>query len=168
MNHAWIGLGGNLGEVPVTFQTALAELEKHNIHTLACSPLYRTAPVGPQDQSDFINAAAHIETPLSAHALLAQLLATEDAFGRQRHRHWGERTLDLDVLLFNDDVIQTDDLTVPHPRLHERAFVLVPLNEIAGDIIVPSINQSVAALSQQCNSEGVWYYGSLPDNGNNR
>ncbi len=112
---------------------------------LRISSLYRTAPVGPP-QPDYVNACAVLQTRLAADVLLDHLLAIETQFGRERRERWGPRTLDLDVLLYGDDIIASDSLTVPHPHLQERAFVLVPLSEIAGTWIVPGLNQSIDEL----------------------
>lgn len=161
MIDVWIGLGGNQGEVSATFRAALSRLALNGLRQLHCSSIYRTRPVGPQDQPDFLNAVCHAQCRLSAEELLALLLDTETTFGRERHRHWGERTLDLDLLLYGDQQIHTDTLQVPHPRMHERAFVLEPLAELDGALIVPGTGTSVSALLEQCNRDGVWYHGHL-------
>ncbi len=114
------------------------------------SSLIRTAPVGPVDQPEFVNGAMLITTSLPARELLASLLAIEQSFGRERGREqrWGPRTLDLDLLLYGEDVIDEPGLRVPHPRMHERAFVLVPLAEIAPDRIVPGTGRTVRQLRE--------------------
>ena len=141
---ACVGLGANLGDAAATVrvaQQALGELPRTRL--LAASRLYRTAAWGKTAQPDFINAAALIETGLSARALLDALLAIERRFGRTRAAdgsdRWGARTLDLDLLLYGDQQICTDTLTVPHPRMHERGFVLAPLAEIAPDLVIPGV-----------------------------
>jgi 2-amino-4-hydroxy-6-hydroxymethyldihydropteridine diphosphokinase len=134
---AYIGLGSNLGASEAVLAasfTALGELP--GTRELGRSSLYRSAPVdaaGP----DFLNAVAAVETTLSAPALLAALHRIEAAHGRERGLRHAPRTLDLDLLLHGDEVIDGPDLVVPHPRLHERAFALVPLAEIAPDLVVP-------------------------------
>ncbi len=131
MTQAYIGLGANLGDAQATLRWAaqqLSQLAETNL--LACSSLYRTAPVdavGP----DFINAVAAVETELNAPALLQQLQQLEQRAGRERPYHHAPRTLDLDLLLYGDACINSAQLQVPHPRMGERAFVLVPLAEIA-------------------------------------
>jgi len=121
------------------------------------SPLYRTAPVGPQDQPDFINAVAALDTALAPLDLLDALQAVEQVAGRERLRHWGERTLDLDLLLYGDAQIRHPRLTVPHPHMTERAFVLVPLAALAPDLQLPD-GRAVTELLRQCNQDGVWYH----------
>lgn len=155
MHIAYVGIGANLQDPASQVRSALAALD-----TLAAtrvearSSLYRTAPVGYAAQPDFINAVARVATGLDALTLLARLLAIEQAHGRQRTRTDGPRTLDLDLLLFDDERIVSDRLIVPHPRMHERAFVLIPLIEIAADIVVPG-RGSAAELLQRIGREGV-------------
>jgi 2-amino-4-hydroxy-6-hydroxymethyldihydropteridine diphosphokinase len=137
--NALIALGGNVGDVRTTFERALVMLcDGNEVRLVARSSDYSTPPWGVQDQPPFINTCAAIETRLSPHALLSRAQAVERAFGRDRtqERHWGPRTLDIDLLSYDDVAVNTPDLTLPHPRLFERAFVLVPLNEIAPDRII--------------------------------
>jgi len=139
MKQAWVGLGSNLGDSRQILQTALQALaEIPDTRLESVSSLYRTRPWGVTDQPDFLNAVAALQTDLSPIQLLRQLLTIERHQGRQRTgNRWGPRSLDLDLLLY-DQLIQTgDELTLPHPRLHERAFVLVPLAELAPELIVP-------------------------------
>ena len=137
---AYIGLGGNLGDPARTLRQALDQLAGHaEVEVMACSPLYRTKPVdatGP----DFCNAAAKISTSLSAVQLLELLLATEQAFGRTRDRWHAPRTLDLDLLAYGSVQIMSSQLTVPHPRAHERAFVLVPLCDIEPTLMIGGLH----------------------------
>ncbi|MGH1432770.1 MAG: 2-amino-4-hydroxy-6-hydroxymethyldihydropteridine diphosphokinase [Neptuniibacter sp.] len=136
--RCYIGLGSNLEDPVWQVQTALKELSKLNQCSLVrTSSLYRSAPVGPQDQPDFINAVAALDTTLEAHTLLDQLQALEQSHRRVRERHWGPRTLDLDLLLFGTEQISTERLTVPHTFMHERSFVLYPLHEISPELIFP-------------------------------
>jgi 2-amino-4-hydroxy-6-hydroxymethyldihydropteridine diphosphokinase len=136
--HAFIGLGSNLDHPSQRLISALRALQRLPGLTLCHhSRLYASAPVGPQDQPDYVNAVADIDTPLSPHALLHTLKALELAAGRQRLRHWGERTLDLDILLIGDSHIDSDDLQVPHPQMTRRAFVLEPLLEICPHALLP-------------------------------
>lgn len=129
---AYIGLGSNLADPAAQLCQAFNELDCLPLcQTIACSSLYATPPIGPQDQPDFINAVVLLKTALSPLALLDQLQALEQRHRRQRLRHWGPRTLDLDVLLYGQRTLMHPRLQVPHPRMHERAFVLVPLAEIA-------------------------------------
>lgn len=148
MARAYVGLGSNQTDPVDQLRRALLELDLLPRTRLAAqSPLYRSAPVGPPDQPRFINAVAALETALDATALLDGLQAIEQAHGRIRTRRWGPRTLDLDLLLYDD--LRRDDprLTLPHPRLHERAFVLQPLHAIAPDLWIPGHGRVVDLLS---------------------
>ncbi|MDR2189466.1 MAG: 2-amino-4-hydroxy-6-hydroxymethyldihydropteridine diphosphokinase [Azonexus sp.] len=138
MSRAYIALGANLGDPACTLRAAFGVLANlPDVRLRRCSSLYRTAPVGYARQPDFINAAALVETALEPLPLLAELLAIEDRFGRQRSEKNGPRSLDLDLLLYDDRRFNQPQLTVPHPRLHLRAFVLQPLAEIAPDLTLP-------------------------------
>jgi 2-amino-4-hydroxy-6-hydroxymethyldihydropteridine diphosphokinase len=135
---AFIGLGSNLANPLVQVRQALMELESiPGTRVTARSSLYRTSPVGYLEQPDFINAVASVQTTLKPRALLAALLAIENRHGRRRTMRDAPRTLDLDLLLYAEEVLDQDGLTLPHPRLHERAFVLAPLAEIAPGATVP-------------------------------
>lgn len=153
---AYIALGGNLGDPIGTQQSALEALDAlPGIQLLKVSSYYRTAPVGLAAQPDFINAVASLETTLSAPALLETLLDTERQFGRIRQQLNGPRTLDLDLLLYGDLVCTTPTLTLPHPRLHLRAFVLLPLAEIAPDLPLPGRGSVAAWLPAVANQQAV-------------
>lgn len=150
---ACIGLGGNLGDIARTLAGALAALDAlPGSRLLRASRFYRTPAWGVREQPDFLNAAALLETQLAPRELLAQLLAVEQRFGRDRAgggERWGPRSLDLDLLLYGQATIDEPGLRVPHPHLHERAFALVPLAEIAPDAPIPgrgSVRQALAAL----------------------
>ncbi len=137
--NAYIGLGSNLDNPVAQVRsgvTALTRLDR--THVEVCSSLYRTAPVGWRDQPDFVNAVCRVRTGLIPATLMWNLLEIEDMHGRRRQGDkGGPRTLDLDLLLYGDQVIQMAELTVPHPRLHERAFVLYPLHEIEPNLAIP-------------------------------
>ncbi len=146
--QAFIGLGANLGDPEAQVRRALLALAGlRGTRLVAASSLYRSAPVGYTAQPDFVNAVAEIETRLGAQALLGELLATEARFGRVRTLPNASRTLDLDLLLYGDRVIAEPGLIVPHPRMHERAFVLAPLAEIAPDIAIPGKGRAGALLA---------------------
>lgn len=137
--RAYIGLGSNLAD-PVSQvragMAALTQLEQTRVE--ACSSFYRTAPIGLREQPDFINAVCRVHTGQTPTTLMHNLLEIERVHGRVRHGDkGGPRTLDLDLLLFGNQAIQMTELTVPHPRLHERAFVLYPLYEIEPDLVIP-------------------------------
>jgi 2-amino-4-hydroxy-6-hydroxymethyldihydropteridine diphosphokinase len=133
INEAYIALGGNIGDVVDSIKQALSLLSQPPIiQVIAISSIYRTEPVGgPEGQPDYDNAVARIGTSLSPAELLAHCLDIERQLGRERRERWGPRTIDLDLILFADCVVDEPGLTLPHPRLRERLFVLVPLNEIA-------------------------------------
>jgi 2-amino-4-hydroxy-6-hydroxymethyldihydropteridine diphosphokinase len=149
---AWIGLGANLGDARATLQHALTELaDLPASRLLRGSPIYRSAPID-SSGPDYLNAVAELETALAATDLLTRLQAIELQHGRERPYRNAPRTLDLDLLLFGDAVIATPDLTVPHPRLHQRAFVLRPLADLAPDLHVPGlgpVSGLLAAVADQ-------------------
>lgn len=152
MNTAYIALGANIGDPAATVRAAFAALSGlPGTHLVAASSLYRTAPIGLAGQPDFINAVAQVETPLEPRALLQALLDLEAEFGRIRQERNGPRTLDLDLLLYGDQVLDTPALTLPHPRLHLRAFVLAPLSEIAPDLAIPGRGTVAAWLPAVAN-----------------
>jgi 2-amino-4-hydroxy-6-hydroxymethyldihydropteridine diphosphokinase len=145
---AFVGLGANLGDPEAQVRRAIAALgQLPEMRLVASSSLYRSAPIGVGPQPDFVNAVARIETTLGPWVLLEALLAEEARFGRERPSPGAARTLDLDVLLYEDRVISEAGLTVPHPRMHERAFVLAPLVEIAPDIEIPGRGSARALLA---------------------
>lgn len=147
---AFVGLGGNLGDAVATLRSAVQALAGlPQTRLLQASSLYRTPAWGLQQQPDFINGVAMLDTQLDPRALLEALLGVERDSGRDREAgsRWGPRTLDLDLLLYGDAVIGEPGLQVPHPHLHERAFALVPLLEIAPDILIPGQGRARDALS---------------------
>ena len=153
-NHlAFIGLGSNIAEPVAQVRRARDELAAlPSSRLLAFSSLYRTAPVGKLDQPDFINAVALIETGLSPHDLLRALLDIEHHHGRVRVSRNGPRTLDLDILMYDELHRSDHHLTLPHPRMHQRAFVLRPLFEIASDCRIPGCG-NVAELLSACSGQ---------------
>lgn len=129
---AALGLGGNLGDVVAAFAAALARIDvAPGVRLRATSSVFRTAPWGKRDQPEFLNMAAWVETTLAPRALLGLCLETERALGRERRERWGPRQIDIDILTYGDVALEAPDLTIPHPRLTERAFALAPLAEIA-------------------------------------
>lgn len=152
MSIAYIALGANLDQPSVQVQQAIQMLNTlADTKVIQASSLYRSAPVGYLDQADFINAVVALETALAAEDLLTRLLQLEQQFGRTRTFKNAPRTLDLDILLYNDLTIQTPHLTLPHPRMTERAFVMLPLQEIAPDLVITALG-SVKALCRQLTS----------------
>ena len=153
--NVFVGLGGNVGDSIAHVRDAIREIGKiATTRVMTCSGLYRTTPVGKLDQGDFINAVAQLETALTPDALMTRLLALESRHGRVRAEKNGPRTLDLDLLLYGDRILQLAHATVPHPRMHERAFVLLPLAEIAPDCSIPG-QGAVAALLSALPEQGV-------------
>jgi 2-amino-4-hydroxy-6-hydroxymethyldihydropteridine diphosphokinase len=148
---AYIGLGGNVGMVAETLRQATLALDAlPDTAVQAASSLYRTPAWGLEQQPDFVNGVVALETTLTAQQLLQALLGIELQFGRDRDagERWGPRTLDLDLLLYADAVLDEPGLRVPHPHLHERAFALVPLLQIAPDILIPGQGPARDALSR--------------------
>ena len=141
---AYLGLGANLGDREATIRQALKKLGAlPTIEIMAVSSLYQTAPVGMTNQPDFLNAAAAICTSLTPQELMAQILQLEHELGRERTVRWGPRTIDIDILAFGSMTINQPELTIPHPRLGERAFALLPLAEIAPGLQLPGESETV-------------------------
>jgi 2-amino-4-hydroxy-6-hydroxymethyldihydropteridine diphosphokinase len=151
VSRAYVGFGGNLGDPAKTLRAAAAELGRRAGHLAAASPVYRSDPVGLIDQPPFLNAVAAVDTDLDPDALLDVLLAIEAAHGRVRDVRWGPRTLDLDLVSFDDVVRDDPRLTLPHPRAHEREFVLRPLCDLAPDLPLAGrpAREWLAALAAQ-------------------
>lgn len=151
----YVGLGANLGDPVATLHSAIEALHQlPDTRFLASSSLYRSAPVGPPGQPDYINAVASLETRLSPHALLAGLQSIENRHGRVRGVRWGARTLDLDLLLYGSDEIQTTSLIVPHLELKNRNFVVIPLIELTPGLCLPD-GTALAALPAADNQTGL-------------
>jgi 2-amino-4-hydroxy-6-hydroxymethyldihydropteridine diphosphokinase len=131
-----LGLGGNLGDPVATIGNALSRLEDGGVHITARSHWYRTAAWGVTEQPDFVNLCAAARTALTPRALLALIHETEAALGRERRTRWGPRSIDIDILTYDDETIEEPGLHIPHPHLTERAFVLIPLLDIAPDKLV--------------------------------
>ncbi len=156
MITAYIGLGSNLDSPAEQVLQAFAELATlPETQLRAASSLYRSRPLGPGDQPWYINAAAALDTRLAPEALLDALQAIEAAHQRVREVRWGPRTLDLDLLLYGDQLIRSARLTVPHPEMCRRNFVLVPLLEIAPDLIHPETGERLADVQSSLGSDGL-------------
>lgn len=152
MPVVYIGLGSNLQGPTQQLTSALAELAAHpDLILKNTSDLYSSKPVGPQDQPDYVNAVAELHTDLAPEALLDVLQHIENQHNRVRLRHWGERTLDLDILLYGDNIINTPRLTVPHKEMYNRSFVLYPLAQIAPQLRLPDGRRLPDVLLQVTN-----------------
>lgn len=138
MNTAFLSVGTNMGDREAYLKLAIASLRAvEGIELVETSSIYETAPVGVTDQADFLNIVVRLATTLAPLELLAVCQRIEQELGRERTIRWGPRTADLDILLYNDDAIESETLSVPHPRMRERAFVLIPLTELAPECIDP-------------------------------
>ena len=147
MVQAYLGLGSNIGDRKQQLLKAIDLIGNiKGIKVTKQSSIYETAPIGYTDQPNFLNLCLEIETELSPQQLLKHCLDIEQQLHRVREIRWGPRTLDIDILLYSDDIIETDNLSVPHPRMQERAFVLIPLNDIASDKQNLRLNQKIHDL----------------------
>ena len=152
---AYIGFGSNIGDRRSYIQkaiTALSVVEEITLQKI--SSLYKTAPVGYEAQADFLNGAVALETSFSPHLLLHTLKDIETAVGRKHRARWGPREIDLDILIYEDICLQTADLTIPHPEMHLRRFVLVPLVEIAPALMHPVFKETVQTLRHRLGDDG--------------
>lgn len=155
MPTAHLALGSNLGDRRANLASALAALAATpGIRVTAVSPVFETAPVGPPGQDDYLNAVAVLETDLLPHALLDTCLAIERAHGRVRSERWGPRTLDLDLLTHGATQLHDDRLTLPHPRMAERAFVMIPFAAVSPDHVMPD-GRTAAATAASLDATGV-------------
>lgn len=148
MSFAYIALGSNLGDKEKNLRRALLLLTQQGVEVVRVSSFISTEPYGVTDQPQFLNAVACVRTSLAPLALLDVLLATELAMGRVRLRHWGERNIDLDLLLYEDVVLDTPRLRLPHPDMQNRDFVLLPLAEIAPELKHPTLQKTIWELKK--------------------
>jgi 2-amino-4-hydroxy-6-hydroxymethyldihydropteridine diphosphokinase len=151
MNTIYLLLGGNKGDKLQTLQQTIAKLEQEVGCVIKQSGIYVTAAWGNTNQPDFFNQAICIETQLSPFDLLVKILAIEESLGRVRtDKKWAERTIDIDILFYNDEIIDTPDLKIPHPFIQERKFVLIPMLDIAAKFMHPQLNKSIQTLLNEC------------------
>lgn len=154
LHHVYLGLGSNLGDRRAQLQAALDQMAPW-LTVQAVSAVYATAPWGVVDQPDFLNICLRGTTALAPQALLARTQALEQALGRRPTRRWGPRAIDIDILLYDALVLAEPHLSIPHPRLAERSFVLIPLAELAPDLLHPVSGLSIAELAARCGDHGV-------------
>ena len=155
MTDVFIGLGSNLKDPAAQLARAVSALATlPETALVAQSPFYASRPVGPQDQPDFVNGAVWLRTSLRPHQLLDELQSIEQKHGRERLRHWGPRTLDLDILVFGDQVLDDERLTVPHRELPNRDFALQPLLDLKAGLTLPD-GTPIAKLRRQCPDNGL-------------
>jgi len=150
MNKAYLLTGGNLGNRELNLSLALDHITESCGKVTNQSSVYETAAWGPVTQPDYLNQVLEIETPLSPAELMQQLLKIEKHLGRHREERYGARTIDIDILFFNNLTVDEDDLIIPHPRLYTRRFVLVPLNEIAPGLVHPILQLTINELLIKC------------------
>ncbi|HJF67128.1 2-amino-4-hydroxy-6-hydroxymethyldihydropteridine diphosphokinase [Staphylococcus kloosii] len=147
MKTAYLGLGSNVGERLEQLESAIKILDNvEGVQVSQISSVYETEPVGYVDQPNFLNLCVEVKTELTPQQLLQQCFYTEQQLHRVRDIRWGPRTLDVDILLYEDEIIEEENLIVPHPRMRERAFVLTPLNDIAADVVEPRTQLSISEL----------------------
>jgi 2-amino-4-hydroxy-6-hydroxymethyldihydropteridine diphosphokinase len=157
MNNAYLLIGGNLGDRLANLNNAIQKIELHCGKIISSSTIYETAAWGFTEQPPFFNQALQVETALSATELMQQLLIIELSLGRERLLPLGPRTIDLDIIYFNNEIIQNDIVSIPHPRMEQRNFVLIPLNEIAPTYLHPVLNIPTSTLLKQCRDESHVY-----------
>jgi len=157
MNNAYLLIGGNLGDRLANLNNAKIEIELHCGKILSSSAIYETAAWGFTEQPPFFNQALQVETTLSATELMQQLLSIELSLGRERLLPLGPRSIDLDIIYFNNEIIHNDIVSIPHPRMEQRNFVLIPLNEIAPTFLHPVLHISTSSLLEQCRDESHVY-----------
>ena len=154
MHTTYLGFGSNIGERRHNLRAAVDALAPQ-VRVLAESSVYETPPWGDVDQPAFLNMVLQAETELSPTELLEHIRRIEADLGRQQTYHWGPRRIDIDILLYEDLIIDTPELVIPHPRLHQRGFVLLPLETIAGEVVHPALGLTVRELLQHVDTSGI-------------
>jgi 2-amino-4-hydroxy-6-hydroxymethyldihydropteridine diphosphokinase len=150
MNRAYLLIGGNIGDRQASLAAAREAIARHCGAVSACSSIYETAAWGEEDQDAFLNQALAVDTGLKAGELMRCILEIEAELGRKREKKYGPRTIDIDILLYNDDVVQQDGLSIPHPRMQDRRFALACLNDIAPAEVHPLLGKTVRQLLEEC------------------
>jgi 2-amino-4-hydroxy-6-hydroxymethyldihydropteridine diphosphokinase len=162
----FLSLGSNIGDRETYLQDALNHLQQHpEIEIEQLSSIYETDAVGNVDQAPFLNMVVEGKTTLNATALLRTTQKIEQELGRRRVIHWGPRTIDLDILMYNNESVAEQHLVIPHPRMSERAFVLIPLAEIAPDKTIPGETKTIRELAYSVQGEGVFKWKTMFKNG---
>ncbi|MGP4082989.1 2-amino-4-hydroxy-6-hydroxymethyldihydropteridine diphosphokinase [Pseudalkalibacillus sp. R45] len=160
MNDVFIALGSNIGNRSVFLRRALKEIDSlHGTQIERASSIYETEPIGYTDQEAFLNMVALVRTELGALELLGKLQTIENKLKRTREIHWGPRTIDLDILLYNQENIQTEVLKIPHPRMLERGFVMIPLYELQPDLHFPHTDENFSEIiEERIDNKGVYVW----------
>jgi 2-amino-4-hydroxy-6-hydroxymethyldihydropteridine diphosphokinase len=154
MHSVYLGLGSNLGDRKANLKRAVKALAP-KVTVLAESAVYETPPWGVQDQPRFVNSALKAETELTPMELRDHVKQIESELGRERSYHWGPRVIDIDILFYDDLIMETPELVIPHPRMQERGFVLLPLETIAGDLVHPVLGVSIRELLRDVDTSGI-------------
>lgn len=164
VSEVFLGIGSNVGDKLSNIRKAIVGIKEiRGVEVTKISPFYLTSPVGPEDQDWFVNGVLSANTTRTPWDLLSEIFRIEKYLGRKRDRPWGPRTIDIDILFYGDLVLTTQELVIPHPELHKRAFVLVPLRDIAPNFVHPVLGLSVKELNEglNCKDQKLIYLGSI-------
>ena len=156
MATAYLNLGSNLGDRLQYLKGAVRKIEESDEFSIKkFSSVYETQPVGYQNQRWFLNLVVEVQTSFDPFPLMKHLLAIEDQMGRKREERWAPRNIDIDLLLYDDRIVDSDRLTIPHPRMHKRRFVLIPLAEIAPQFLHPVLRKNIKELLKNCEDKSM-------------
>lgn len=155
MNIVYLQLGSNIGDREWLLESAILEIKEKIGKIIKLSKIYESSPWRVDGQSNYLNQLIEVRTNLDVQMILQLVLAIEDNLGRKRIEKWGERLIDIDIIFYNNDIVERTDLCVPHKHMHERRFVLVPLNEIASNYLHPIYNKKVCDLLFECNDTDI-------------